>query len=60
MFTFLIFAIVLLNFVLAVVILHKEKSNRLIWHLVVCFFPVFGPLLYFVRKSLTRKTNNIL
>ncbi|MBA5246062.1 PLDc N-terminal domain-containing protein [Marnyiella aurantia] len=35
--------------------LHNEKENRLLWHLIVCFFPIFGPLIYFLYRSLRRK-----
>lgn len=52
MFVFLLIcSIVIINFVIAILVLQNEKKNRLIWHLVVCFFPIIGPLVYFAYKK---------
>lgn len=48
---FIILSIILVNFIIAILLLHNEKNNRLIWHLLICFFPVIGPLMYFLYKS---------
>ena len=46
------YCLLLFSFVLAIIKISKLKSNkRLIWHLIVCFLPIIGPLIFFASNS---------
>ncbi|MDD1552465.1 PLDc N-terminal domain-containing protein [Riemerella anatipestifer] len=46
----LVFTLIIANFIWAVVNIGKNEPNRLLWHLFVCFFSVFGPLVFLAKS----------
>jgi len=50
MIVFIVLTLIVLNFIFVLFKLKNEK-NRLIWHLIICFFPVIGPLLYLAYRK---------
>lgn len=44
--------LLILSFCIAIIKISKLKSHkRLIWHLIVCFMPIIGPLIFFASES---------
>jgi type II secretory pathway component PulF len=47
----LFYCLLIFSFSLAIIKISKLKSNkRLIWHLIVCFLPIIGPLIFFASN----------
>ncbi|WP_076595340.1 PLDc N-terminal domain-containing protein [Chryseobacterium sp. RU33C] len=42
--------LVIFNFIFVLIKIQNDK-NRLLWHLLICFFPVIGPLIYLANKK---------
>ncbi|WOC52298.1 hypothetical protein BPO_1651 [Bergeyella porcorum] len=50
-FLIVIFALIIANFIWAILNIKKNQPYRLLWHLFICFFPVFGPLIFMANNK---------
>ncbi|WP_143018988.1 PLDc N-terminal domain-containing protein [Chryseobacterium taihuense] len=52
------YCLLLFSFCVAIIKTRKLKSyNRLVWHLIICFLPIIGPLLFFASNFNEKKND---
>ncbi|WP_411911982.1 PLDc N-terminal domain-containing protein [Chryseobacterium salviniae] len=55
----IVYTFIITSFCLAIFKISKLKSNkRLIWHLIVCFFPVIGTIIFFASNDYKQSLND--
>lgn len=47
----IISSLVIVNFVWAILNIKSNEPHRLLWHLLICFFPIIGPLIFMANKK---------